>query len=511
MRGRLLLFGAVITAFCLLAGGVALGARQTVAFFPLQNLSDNAIAADVARLGQALKEKLQDRLDVQTVSLEGTTDPDRLRKRARGIGATYVLTGAVSRIGRAVTLDLTLAAAEDPGKGRTVVVTGVSGDNAAGTTGLPLAYSRMATEAAAQLTYLFFGDEVVGEGKDRRKIPKLSGTISWSRNLPGDVVSVAWGDTDRDGKKEAIAALTDGIAVYRVDGDDLVEKTRLPDSGGGFIHVDVADLDRNGTAEIIAVRYVSGKALSDIWEYDGSQYQRTARDLPYYVRTLDLGKEGIVLVGQESDPVTIFKGPIYRLSPVRAGVAERKGSEKGNPLPLPAGTWIYSFTSLKRGGAVKFAVLGERDRLILLDENGKKLWEGVDSVSGTETALDAPLDSSGRPDPAQSAKRLYLPNRLFGIDLEGDGSDELVVLNNLVTAGGFFESLRVFSNAEALCFAQDGDALHLAWRTPQAGASARDAFVDHPQGGQPFRIGVASIDKGKILGKFGEWRVLWMK
>ena len=505
MRARLLPFGAAATAFFLLAIGTARGAPQTVAFFPLQNLSDNAIAGDVSRLRQGLQEGLQDRLDVRQVTLEGTPDPAEIRKKARGIGATYVLTGAVSRIGRTVTLDLTLAATEDPAKGRTVVVTAVANDNAAA------AYSLMATEAAGKLKNLFFGEEVVGEGGERRKIPKLAGTISWSRNLPGDVVSVAWSDADRDGQKEVVAVLSDGIAVYRVDGDDLVEKARIPGSGEGYIHVDAADVDRNGSAEIIAVRFVAGKAVSDIWEHDGNQYQRIARDIPYFLRTVDLGKDGIVLAGQESDPKEIFKGPIYRLSPARTEAGGQKRFETGSPLPLPAGTWVYSFTAIKRGDRVRFVALGEKDRLVLLDESGKKLWEGVDSVSGTESTLVAPLSPSGGLEPAQGRRRVYLPNRLFGIDLGGDGNDELIVLNNLVTAGGFFENLRVFSNAEALCFAQDGDALHLAWRTPQTGASARDAFIDIAQGGQPFRVGVASIDKGKILGKFGEWRVLWLK
>lgn len=511
MRARLLLLVAAVSTVCILAIGTARGARQTVAFVPLQNLMDNAASADISQLGKALQEKLQDRLDVLPATLEGAHDPAQIRKKARGIGATYVLTGAVSRIGRTVTLDLTLAATEEPGKGRTVVVTGTTDDAAAGATGIPPVYSRIATEAAAKLKYLFFGDEVVGEGKDRHKIPKLDGTTSWSRNLSGDVVSVAWGDTDRDGKMEVVAALTDGIAVYRVDGDDLVEKARIPDAGSGFIHVDAADINRNGVAEIIAVRYVAGRALTDAWEYDGKEYQRIARDIPYFLRILDLGKEGIVLAGQESDPVAIFKGPIYRLSPSRIGVAGQKERENEIPLPLPAGTWVYSFTTLKRGGSVRFVTLGDRDRLVLLDEDGKKLWEGVDSVSGTETALDAPLGPSGRLDLTQKTKRLYLPNRLFGVDLLGSKNDELIVLNNLVTAGGFFENLRVFSNSEALCFAQDRDSLQLAWRTPQAGASARDAFIDLSQGGKPFRIGVASIDKGKILGKFGEWRVLWLK
>ena len=511
MRARLLLrlLPAAIGFVCLLAIGTARGARQTVAFFPLQNLMDNAASADISGLGKALQEKLQDRLDVLPAALEGAQTPAQIRKKARGIGATYVLTGAVSRIGRTITLDLTLSATEDPGKGRTVVVNGTADGAAAGATGLPPVYTSMATEAAAKLKYLFFGDEVVGEGQERQRIPKLAGTISWSRNLAGDVVSVAWGDTDRDGKMEVVAALTDGIAVYGVEGDDLVEKARIPDAGTGFIHVDASDINRNGAAEIIAVRYVAGRALSDAWEYDGKEYKRIARGIPYFLRTLDLGKEGIVLVGQESDPVAIFKGPIFRLSPTRIGAAGQKENEV--PLSLPAGTWVYSFTTIKKSGSVRFVTLGERDRLVLLDENGKKLWEGVDSVSGTETALEAPLDPAGRMNLTPTAKRLYLPNRLFGVDLVGDKSDELVVLNNLVTAGGFFESLRVFSNAEALCFAQDGDSLQLAWRTPQTGGSARDAFIDLPQGGKPFRIGVASIDKGKILGKFGEWKILWLK
>jgi hypothetical protein len=506
MRVRLLPVALAATICLLAAAGTAAAARQTVAFFPLQNLSDNAIASDVAKLGQSLKDKLQDRLDVLPVTGMEAQDPAMVRKKARAIGATYVLTGAVSRIGRTFTLDLTLAATEDPGKGRTVVVNGTGDLPAAGSAGLPPLFSRMAIEAAARLKYRFFGDEQVGEGKDRRKIPKLTGTISRSRNLEGDVISIAWGDTDRDGKTEVVAAYADGIAVYRVEGDDLYEKTRLPDAGQGFIHVDVADIDGNGTPEIVTVRYISGKALSDVWAYDGAMYRRIHRDVPYFVRSLDMGKDGILLVGQESDHEMIFKGPVYRLSLSRYGQGGNK--ERESALPLPEGVWVYAFTTLKNGGAVRFVILTGRDRLVLLDAAGKKLWESIDAVSGTETALDAPIGIQGSPD---MVRRVYLPNRLFGVDLLGDRNDELIVLNNLVTAGGFFESLRVFSNSEALCFAQDGDSLQLAWRTPQAGGSARDAFVDIPKGGSAIRIGVASIDKGKLLGRFGEWRILWLK
>jgi TolB-like protein len=510
MRSRTLLLASAIAVVLLLKGSAAFAARQLVALFPLQNLADNTIAPEVATsLGQALKEKLQDRLDVQAVSAaEGPQAPSRMRRKARDIGATYILTGAVSRIGHTVTLDLTLAATEDPGKGRTVVVTGVE-DRATGAGGLPPVYARMATEAASRLKYLFFGDEVIGEGASRRKIPKLSGIVSRSRSIPGNIVSIAWMDTDRDGKVEVVAAYEDGIAVYRLEGDDLEEKARIAEAGEGLVHVDAADMNRNGIAEIIAVRYAAGKAVSDVWEFDGKQYNKTARDIPYFLRTVDLGGEGVVLLAQESDPVTIFKGPVFRIAMNRYGAGERKDME--TPLPLPEGTWIYSFTTLKKGGAVRYATLGDRDRLILLDEKGKKLWEGIDAVSGTETSLDAALLPFGIAPLSDLPKRLYLPNRLLGIDLAEDKNDVLVVLNNLVTAGGFFESIRVFSNSEALCFAQEGDSLKLAWRTAQTGASARDAFLDFSPKTRTLRIGIAARDTGKLLGKFGEWRVFWLK
>ncbi len=510
MMKRASLAAAIVASIILTVSVPAMAAKQIVAFLPLQNLADNTAAGDVTRLGRSIAEKLQDRLDVRVVSPPVPEDMNARRDKARAIGATYILGGAVSRIGRTVTLDLTLSAIEEPGKGRTVVVTGVD-DGARKGSDLPSAYVRMAAEASSKLKYLFFGDESVGEGKERRKIPRLSGVASRSRNIVGDVVSVAWGDIDRDGKMEVVAAYRDGLAVYRMEGDDLIEKARIPDAGADIIHVDAADINRNGTAEILAVRYVAGNSLSDVWEYDGKtrQYRAIARNIPYFLRVLDMGKDGIVLAGQESDPVTIFKGPIFLFS--RGSYGAGGGKDRSGNLPLPDGTWIYSFATLNNGGKTRFATLNDRDRLVLLDENGKKLWEGIDAVSGTETALQAPFGPSGTSELQGNARRLYLPNRLFGVDLDGDKTDELIVLNNLVTAGAFFENIRLFSNAEAMCFAQNGDTLQLAWRTAQTGSSARDSFIDFSPSSRTLRIGVASRDKGKILGQYGEWNIIWLK
>jgi len=168
-------------------------------------------------------------------------------------------------------------------------------------------------------------------------------------------------------------------------------------------------------------------------------------------------------------------------------------------LPLPEGTFLYGFTPLRKGKVVRFAVLNARNRLVYLDEGGKELWEGMDAVTGTELTLEG------------SDRRLQIAGRMAAVDLDRDGVEELVLLNDLVAAGTYFENLRVFSQSDILCFAQGEAALQLAWRSPQLEASARDLFAERPPSPKPVRFGVASRDRGKLLGAAAQWRVLWIK
>ncbi len=514
MRARTLFIVAVATVTCGLIHAGAHAGRQSIALFPPQAAGMEDGASVSSLLGQALAEKLRDRFDVRMAGQDGRSDPEERRRKARSLGATYVLTGNVFRIGRTATLDLTLAPTETPAKGRTVFVTaeektGGAEERDRGNADLPFAYRRMATEASAKLKLYFFGDGQIGEGDNRRKIPSLSGKVVRSRNLSGDVLSVAVGDTDRDGKREIAAGQSDSIVIYEVTGEDLVEKKRLPVARRGLLHIDVADVNRNGIAEIVSVYYVSGRAISDVWEFDGKEYRRIAQDIPYFLRTVDLGSEGIVLVGQKSDPVTIYAGPVFRIALDRHGSGEF--SEKADPIPLPPDTWIYSFVPVGTQGNLRYVSLGEKDRLLLLDGKGEKLWESIDLFSRTEMVLEAAVAGLPGPPGETKAYRLSLPGRLFAADLDGDKIDEIVFVNNIVSVGGFFENLRIFTNAEVLCFGQAGDRLELAWRTPQIERPARDAFLDISPGGKSFRIGIASRDKAKILGKFGEWGLYWVK
>ena len=490
----------LLLAVLLCLASPALAARQALALFPPEIVpagTDNALAPAVTALEQTLKEKLADRFDVRPAG-DGSapTTDDTRRRKARALGATYLLTGNLSRIGKTVTLDVTIAPVEEPGKGRTVIVSGTL-ENASAPNPSDLAlFRRLGLEAALKAKYVFFGDERVGEGPSARNIPKLSGTITRSAAIEGDMVSAAFSDTDLDGKMEFVAAYPDAIAVYRVEGDELREKARIPAAGPGLFHVDAGSVTRSGVADIIAVRYAGGKAFSDIWRFDGKEYWKISSGLPYFLRTADMGQEGIVLLGQASDPGTVFKGPVFRVAIQRDGKVEAKDGDR--PLPLPEGTFLYGFTSLRKGKGVRYAVLTDRNRILYLDEAGKELWLGLDAVTGTEITLEG------------TGRRVQVPGRMAAVDLDRDGTDELVVLNDLVAAGTYFENVRVFDQAEILCFAQGDAGLQLAWRSPQLDASARDLLADRSDKAG-IRYGVASRDRSKLLGATTQWRVLWVK
>jgi len=478
----------------------AAAARRIVALFPpdlLASAGDNVLSPAVPVVEKAIRETLGERFEVRTPSLPetGVTDLAK-RRKARSIGAEYLVVAAISRIGQGVTIDVTLAPVEDLGKSRTVVVSGsLEGAPALSERYVSL-FRGLGTNAGRRLIRLFFG--AGAEGKGAGAVSAIEGIRGRSTSLPGEVVSAAMSDLDRDGRMEICAASWNDILVYRLEGDDLREKAKIPDAGPGLFHVDARDVDRDGIAEIVAVRFLGRKAVSDIWRFDGTRgYRKVASDVPYLLRTADLGSEGIVLLGQESDPERIYRGPIYRMSldPATGAVSIR---DPERPLPLPKGIFLLAFTPLRYQKEIRYAVLSSRDRLVYLDSAGTEVWEGLDAFTGTEVPLPG------------TSHKIHIPGRMIPVDRNQDGIDELVVMNVLVAAGVFFENLRIADQAEMVCYFQDGDSLQLAWRSSHSGAPAQDLLLDR-SGGNLLRFGLVSRDRGKILGGAAQWRVLWMR
>lgn len=480
--------------------GTANAIPQGVALLPIPVSGDNSAALAGGALEREIAEKLKDRFDVRIVP-PGKAGTGTAETRAGG--APYRIEGSAIRIGRSVSLELRLIPNEPGAPARAVVATAPDDSGAASPAtdpALPGIYKRLVIEATANLKLRFFGDDRAG-GKGR--IAAFSGTLSRSGTFSGNPISAVLGDVDLDGKRELIVALPPDIAIYRIAGDDLVEKYRIRDAGADLVRIDAADLDRNGMAEILAVRFAGGKAISDVWSYDGKRFAKSVSAVPWHLAHAELPGEGTVLLGQESDPALLYRGPVFRIAFNRYGQGEIP--DKGGELPLPDGTGIFDITVVKDGKESRFAILDRRGFPNLHDLKGKPLGAGSDPLRGPDPVVQRAF-VSGTPDAPQSA-----PARLFPVDLNGDGVDELIGVNHLVTPGTFFESVMVHSGSEILAFAQDGGRLRLAWRSAQTGLGSLDSFLYEDESTKARRVGMIVRDKGKLLEREADWRILWMR
>lgn len=461
---------------------------------------DNAFFSRSALIAEGLKEGLAGIFDVRVAAVR-PTDDEGLRRAARAVSARYLLDGQLVVVGNQISLDLSLRPSEDPSRLRALVVTGTL---PSGSVRSDL-FRSFGSVGAAKVREAFLGEAAISDPSASRRLPPLSGSVTRTRNLPGDVVSVARFDTDLDGQPEIVVATTDSVVVYRMNGDDLVEKGRLESPGSGIFRIDAVDTDRNGIGEIVVSRSAAGTVLSDVWESNGKQYVRRAKNIPLFLRAVDLGAEGIVLIGQNPDPSTIFSGPVHRVSLSRYGLASRVVSETA--FPLPAGTFIYAFDAMRRSdGSLRFVVRKPSGRLLLLAGDGTSLWDGLDSFGESDIAIDGALEADGK-----EGAKLLLPPRIFATDLDGDRNDEVVVVSNLPAAGAFFEGVRFPASFEVAVFAQGPDRLDLVTRVSEIDGSARDAAILRPGPGSAFRLAVVSRDRRRILDKNAEWRLLWVR
>ena len=476
-------------------------ARHIVALFPPEIDSslagDNVLVPAIQIVENAMKEQLGKRFEVRSAVARffSSSVEDQRRRGARSIGASYMVTSTLSRIGRGVTLDVTLAPVENAEKGRMVVVSGILGEMSASSHGYSETFSRLGDEAASRVNELFFGSATIA-ARDQGAVPGLSGAIDRSGPIPGEVMSIAMSDLDRDGKWDVAAAYANEIGIYSIEGSDLKEKARITDAGPGLFHIDAKDIDRDGMAEIVAVRFVGMRAISDIWKFDGAEYRKIYSNIPYLLRVVDMGVEGVALIGQEADQENVYKGPVLRMDLSADGSVTPRAS--GGELPLPEGTFIFSFTPVRYMSEVRYVVLSSRDRPVYIDSEGKKLWEGIDAFAGVDVSLGVVNEKIG------------FPAVMVAADLNRDGIDEVVIMNTLVSAGTFFENLRLATRTELVCFSQTEDSLRLAWRSQQTDFAARDMLSETSRPGFP-RFGLASRDIGKILGGATQWRLLWMK
>lgn len=338
-----------------------------------------------------------------------------------------------------------------------------------------------------------------GEAGERESVAEAGFTMgrAWkSRSFNKFLVSMDLGDVDADGKIETVLATPDQILIYRFENERFLETARIEVPGYRFVvGVDVGDINGNGVEEIF-VSALNGQRTglqSMVYEYANGSYAPIVEKTPWYFRVVrqeDFGKQ---LYGQRQElGKTQFDAPIYRMAWEGGGYVSRHQvlpGKKANILGFSMGRPTESGEDL----AVVYSTV---DLLQVLETTGREVWSSSDPFGGSSLYILLPVEN-----PGMMENRRFFPMRIRARDLNGDGTEEVIVAQNQEMANRRLQNRRNYNKTQLYVLSWDGLGLGAVWKTRTLSGHIRDlGIADFDGDGIEELVAVLVIKEGKIMG-----------
>lgn len=229
-----------------------------------------------------------------------------------------------------------------------------------------------------------------------------------------------------------------------------------PASGIQYINLDAADVDGDGRPELFITALLNGKVSSYVMKFQDGTFRRIA-EIPAFLRTVNYPGRGVILIGQDYDPVKFFTGTPRQYT--WSGGKYVPGPE----LSLPRGVTLYGFTFAYFGEQNPLLVVFDDEDRVIVYSKDTPLWKSEEKytvvntyvykpVTGIAAALSKPAAESDK------SRRVRLRGRILAMDINNDGRDEILLPKNI---GESF--LSAYSGAELHGLRWTGARLDEAW------------------------------------------------
>ena len=290
-----------------------------------------------------------------------------------------------------------------------------------------------------------------------------------------EIKSLAIGDVLGDKQNQLVMINDNSVSLYRYAAgkleliDEVIgEKDHTP------IRVDVADINQNGRAEIFVTSLYHDKTLlrSYVLEWDGSKLEKIVQDAEWYFRVMTVPGKKPVLLGQQRGMTELFSRGIRQMAWMNGTYAESSLAD------VPRGLSLYAFSSgnaLNEGKEATVALTSDL-RLRVFDQAGDMEWTSSERFTGGGGYMPYLADVNDTKFPERT-KRSYLPQRVFISDIDRDGSNEVILLNNKDFSKNLMPNLRIFKSGHVECLQWEGLAFGSKWRTTDVSGQISDMVV----------------------------------
>ena len=285
-----------------------------------------------------------------------------------------------------------------------------------------------------------------------------------SQNLQFGMVAMAVGDVDGDGNSEFILASSREVQIFREIGRKLqkIAEASTPYSRYKIHSVTLADLNHNGIADICVSAADPDGPNSFILEWDGQGFTEISRDQKWYIRSMEIPGEGVVLVGQKSSMNQILSRGLYRLTLSGATLL------KGEKIDV-RGVNLFEFemADLDGDGKNEIIAVSQADKLMVLRPNGATLWLSDEYYGGTTRFIggESAEDSMRNLEHGSDSPRIFLPARIIVRDVNNDGQLDVVINKNPTNMSRIMARYRSYPSGEIQALTWNGIGLTELWRT----------------------------------------------
>ena len=291
-----------------------------------------------------------------------------------------------------------------------------------------------------------------------------------SRRFKFPVTGLAMADVDGDGQTETVFTGEQEVQVFRsINGQFTKVTTFELEAFYTILTVDAADINANGRAEIfINCRNKQFLPRVFVFEWNGSDFTTIHEENFWFYRIgRDAQNDRVTLFGQRGRTDTVLMGPAHHL-------AWTEGSYQSQAIiPLPKGASVFSlaFGDVTGDGVENVMVFDSKDQIRLLGPGGREEWRSADPFGGSDSWLmtveeyrnsqkEGYLYDDKMPDTV-----FWVPHRILTVDVNRDGKNAVLVVQNRDMTKGVMQRTRVFRQGRFECLAWDNVGLVAQWRT----------------------------------------------
>jgi len=414
--------------------------------------------------------------------ISGPFDLAKAGDIGRRLGADYVLFGSLTIFGESLSVDATMAPITKSDEPVTVFVQ---------TKGMESVIPEINT-FAQKVNSTIFGRSVVEPEPSGRVVQARSGqdrggginpnftvydsdperTSFWkSRAIGKEVMGFDIADVNGDKLNELILLEETSVSVYAFR-EGTIARLATYDAGDGnrFVWLDAYDINGNGRAEIFASKASGSDISSVVLEMEGGKLKAIVKDSSWFYRVINWPGQGRILVGQQrmvgnhTGEVNLadnfFVRGVFRLA--WNGKDYREQGQA--PLFDIKGVYVFNFVAGTLGKDLTpyIVTVDWYEKLKLLTMDGQQVHRSSDVYGGTlnliKTAENIKTETLRR-------DSFFVPSRMLIMDVDKDGSNELIVNQNRSTTLGIAERFRAFSDGKVAALSWDGISFNPIWES----------------------------------------------